>query len=97
LCPPPHFLPTANAGCVVVVTNVPPTTSIVAIKIADTPRVLVVVVPTGGGLGSIQAILGNNSTSAATAILPIISKLANFGIPLTGNTAIGFTLGIIKG
>ena len=51
----------------------------------------------GGGLGPIQAILGNNSTSAATAILPITSTLANLGIPLTGSTAMGFTLGIIKG
>ena len=51
----------------------------------------------GGGLGPIQAILGNNSTSAATAILPITSTLANLGIPLTGSTAVGFTLGIIKG
>jgi uncharacterized membrane protein (Fun14 family) len=51
----------------------------------------------GGGLGSIQAILGNNSTSAATAILPITSTMANLGIPLTGSTAMGFTLGIIKG
>jgi uncharacterized membrane protein (Fun14 family) len=51
----------------------------------------------GGGLGSIQAILGNNSTSAATAILPITSTMANLGIPLTGSTAMGFTIGIIKG
>jgi uncharacterized membrane protein (Fun14 family) len=51
----------------------------------------------GGGLGSIQAILGNNSTSAATAILPITSTMANLGIPLTGSTAMGFTLGLIKG
>jgi uncharacterized membrane protein (Fun14 family) len=53
---------------------------------------------TGGGVGSIQAILGNNSTAAAAnAILPITSTMANLGIPLTGSTAIGFTLGIVKG
>ena len=54
---------------------------------------------TGGGVGSIQAILGNNSTgsAAANAILPITSTMANLGIPLTGSTAIGFTLGIVKG
>jgi uncharacterized membrane protein (Fun14 family) len=53
----------------------------------------------GGGLGSIQAILGNNSTgAAASAILPITSTtLANLGIPLTGSTAIGLTLGFLKG
>jgi hypothetical protein len=50
-----------------------------------------------GGVGlSIQSILGNN-TGAADAILPITSTLANFGIPLTGSTAMGFTLGLIKG
>jgi uncharacterized membrane protein (Fun14 family) len=48
--------------------------------------------------GPIQAILGNNSTgSAAASILPITSTMANLGIPLTGSTAIGFTLGIVKG
>jgi uncharacterized membrane protein (Fun14 family) len=53
---------------------------------------------TSGGVGSIQAILGNNSTAAAaTHILPITSSMANLGIPLTGSTAMGFTLGIIKG
>jgi uncharacterized membrane protein (Fun14 family) len=53
---------------------------------------------TSGGVGSIQAILGNNSTAAAaTHILPITSTMANLGIPLTGSTAMGFTLGIIKG
>ena len=53
----------------------------------------------GGGVGSIQAFLGNNSTgAAASAILPITSTtMANLGIPLTGSTAMGFTLGIIKG
>jgi uncharacterized membrane protein (Fun14 family) len=52
---------------------------------------------TTGGVGlSIPSILGNN-TGAATAILPITSTMANFGIPLTGSTAMGFTLGIIKG
>jgi uncharacterized membrane protein (Fun14 family) len=51
----------------------------------------------GGGLGSIQAILGNNSTGTATSILPITSTMANLGIPLTGSTAMGFTIGIIKG
>jgi hypothetical protein len=48
----------------------------------------------------IQAFLGNNSTAAAAAathILPITSTLANFGIPLTGSTAIGLTIGIMKG
>ena len=52
---------------------------------------------TGGGVGSIQAVLGNNSTAAATHILHITATIANLGIPLTGSTAIGFTLGIIKG
>jgi uncharacterized membrane protein (Fun14 family) len=54
---------------------------------------------TGGvGAGPIQAILGNNSTAAASAILPITSTtMANLGIPLTGSTAMGFTLGILKG
>ena len=52
----------------------------------------------GGGVGSIQAILGNNSTAAAaTHILPITSTMANLGIPLTGSTAMGFTIGILKG
>ena len=51
----------------------------------------------GGGMGAIQAFLGNNSTGAANAILPITSTMANLGIPLTGSTAIGFTLGIVKG
>jgi uncharacterized membrane protein (Fun14 family) len=52
----------------------------------------------GGGVGSIQAILGNNSTgAAASAILPITSTMANLGIPLTGSTAIGLTLGFLKG
>jgi uncharacterized membrane protein (Fun14 family) len=52
---------------------------------------------TGGvGAGPIQAILGNN-TGAAASILPIMSKMANLGIPLTGSTAMGFTLGILKG
>jgi uncharacterized membrane protein (Fun14 family) len=51
----------------------------------------------GGGVGSIQTILGNNSTLAAS-ILPITSTtLANLGIRLTGSTAMGFTLEIIKG
>jgi uncharacterized membrane protein (Fun14 family) len=51
----------------------------------------------GGGMGAIQSILGNNSTAAAASILPITSTLANFGIPLTGSTAIGLTLGFLKG
>jgi uncharacterized membrane protein (Fun14 family) len=51
----------------------------------------------GGGEGSIQAILGNNSTGTATSILPITSTMANLGIPLTGSTAMGITIGIIKG
>ena len=51
-----------------------------------------------GGVGlSIQSILGNNSTAAASAILPITNTMANLGIPLTGSTAMGFTIGIIKG
>jgi uncharacterized membrane protein (Fun14 family) len=55
---------------------------------------------TGGGVGlrSIQAILGNNSTAAGTThILPITSTMANLGIPLTGSTAMGFTIGLLKG
>jgi uncharacterized membrane protein (Fun14 family) len=53
---------------------------------------------TGGGVGPIQAILGNNSTAAAaTHILPITSTMANLGIPLTGSTAMGFTIGFLKG
>jgi hypothetical protein len=48
------------------------------------------------GIGSIQAILGNNST-AGSAILPITSTMANLGIPLTGSTTMGFTIGILKG
>jgi uncharacterized membrane protein (Fun14 family) len=52
----------------------------------------------GSGLGAIQSILGNNSTAAAaTHILPITSTLANLGIPLTGSTAMGFTIGLLKG
>ena len=52
----------------------------------------------GSGMGAIQSILGNNSTAAAaTAILPITSTLANLGIPLTGSTAMGFTIGLLKG
>src|SRR6187200_1132175 len=52
---------------------------------------------TGGvGVGSIQAILGNNSTTASS-ILPITSTLTNLGIPLTGSTAMGFTIGLLKG
>jgi hypothetical protein len=50
----------------------------------------------GGGMGSIQAILDNNSTAAANAILPITSTMANLGIPLTGSTAMGFTIGLLK-
>jgi uncharacterized membrane protein (Fun14 family) len=52
----------------------------------------------GIGVGSIHAILGNNSTTAAaSAILPITSTMANLGIPLTGSTAMGFTIGLLKG
>jgi uncharacterized membrane protein (Fun14 family) len=52
----------------------------------------------GGGLMPIQSILGNNSTAAAaTHILPITSTMANLGIPLTGSTAMGFTIGLLKG
>ena len=50
----------------------------------------------GGGTGPIQSILGNNST-AATSILPITSTMVNLGIPLTGSTAMGFTIGFFKG
>ena len=50
-----------------------------------------------GGVGlSIPSILGNN-TGAAAAILPITNTMTNLGIPLTGSTAMGFTLGLIKG
>jgi uncharacterized membrane protein (Fun14 family) len=53
---------------------------------------------TGGGVGPIQAILGNNSTAAAaSAILSLTSTMANLGIPLTGSTAMGFTIGLLKG
>jgi uncharacterized membrane protein (Fun14 family) len=53
---------------------------------------------TGGGVGPIQSILGNNSTgAAATHILPLTSAMANLGIPLTGSTAMGFAIGIMKG
>jgi uncharacterized membrane protein (Fun14 family) len=52
----------------------------------------------GSGMGAIQSILGNNSTAAAaTHILPITSTMANLGIPLTGSTAMGFTIGLLKG
>jgi FUN14 family len=52
----------------------------------------------GGGVGPIQAILDNNSTgTAATHILPITCTMANLGIPLTGSTAMGFTIGLLKG
>jgi uncharacterized membrane protein (Fun14 family) len=50
----------------------------------------------GGGMGAIQSILGNNSTAAAS-ILPITNTMANLGIPLTGSTAMGFTIGLLKG
>jgi hypothetical protein len=50
----------------------------------------------GGGMGSIQSILSKNSTAAANAILPITSTMANLGIPLTGSTAMGFTIGLLK-
>jgi uncharacterized membrane protein (Fun14 family) len=50
-----------------------------------------------GGVGlSIPSILGNN-TGAAAAILPILNTMTNLGIPLTGSTAMGFTIGILKG
>jgi uncharacterized membrane protein (Fun14 family) len=51
----------------------------------------------GVGVGPIQSILGNNSTAAATHILPITTTMANLGIPLTGSTAMGFTIGLLKG
>jgi uncharacterized membrane protein (Fun14 family) len=51
-----------------------------------------------GGVGlSIPSILGNNTGAAAASILPIINTMANLGIPLTGSTAMGFTIGILKG
>jgi hypothetical protein len=50
----------------------------------------------GGEMGSIQSILSKNSTAAANAILPITSTMANLGIPLTGSTAMGFTIGLLK-
>jgi hypothetical protein len=44
-----------------------------------------------------SASLGNNLTTA-THILPITSTtLTNLGISLTGSTAMGFTIGILKG
>jgi hypothetical protein len=51
---------------------------------------------TGGAGLLIPSILGNN-TGAAAAILPITNTMANLGIPLTGSTAMGFTIGILKG
>jgi hypothetical protein len=53
--------------------------------------------PGGSGMATIQAFLGNNSTAAASAILPITNTMANLGIPLTGSTAMGFTIGFFKG
>jgi uncharacterized membrane protein (Fun14 family) len=52
---------------------------------------------TGGSGLSISSIFGNNTGAAATAILPITNTMANLGIPLTGSTAMGFTIGILKG
>jgi uncharacterized membrane protein (Fun14 family) len=52
---------------------------------------------TGGSGLSIPSILGNNTGAAAASILPITNTMANLGIPLTGSTAMGFTIGIIKG
>jgi uncharacterized membrane protein (Fun14 family) len=51
---------------------------------------------TAGGL-SIPSILGNNTGAAAASILPITNTMTNLGIPLTGSTAMGFTIGILKG
>jgi len=51
---------------------------------------------TSTGEVSIPAIIDNNSTAAATAILPITSMMTNLGIPLTGSTAIGFVIGIMR-
>ena len=45
-----------------------------------------------GGGGSIPNI-GNSTTT----ILPITNTMANFGIPLTGSAAMGFTIGFLKG
>jgi uncharacterized membrane protein (Fun14 family) len=51
-----------------------------------------------GGVGlSIQSILGNNKGAAAASILPITNTMTNLGIPLTGSTARGFTIGILNG
>jgi hypothetical protein len=51
-----------------------------------------------GGAGvSIPSILGNNTGAAAASILPITNTMANLGIPLTRSTAMGFTIGIMKG
>jgi uncharacterized membrane protein (Fun14 family) len=52
---------------------------------------------TGGSGLSIPSILGNNTGAAAASILPITNTMANLGIPLTGSTAMGFTLGLMKG
>jgi uncharacterized membrane protein (Fun14 family) len=52
---------------------------------------------TGGSGLSISSIFGNNTGAAAASILPITNTMANLGIPLTGSTAMGFILGIVKG
>jgi hypothetical protein len=44
-----------------------------------------------------QYILGNNTGAAAASILPITNTMTNLGTPLTGSTATGFTIGILKG
>jgi hypothetical protein len=53
---------------------------------------------TGRGGVSIPAILSNNTRATASAILPMTTTatLANLSIPLTGSTATGFTIGLIK-
>lgn len=43
---------------------------------------------TTGGIG------GSHTTTAATSLLP---TMTNLGIPLTGSTALGFVIGIMKG
>jgi len=41
---------------------------------------------------------GGGGSITTTAILPITtSTMANFGIPLTGSAAMGFTIGFLKG
>jgi hypothetical protein len=78
--------------------------SVLATIATATTAIIIIIITTnatstgGEGAGAIQAALCNNSTSAATSILPISSTtMANLGIPLTDSTAMGFTLGFLKG